>query len=638
MTSPSTPFHFPFLYLIAAWMRSRRVRILILMLSDAAIVAASYVIAFWLRFDVISAPPDDYFTYEYISATLPWLLAIRLACGWTWKMYHWSFGHASLSEGGAICLSVLSGTLLFIFLGHFLAIFPRPPPRSIYALEAAMSLAGMAFIRFFPKYLHAFYLRRYPPVAGLGGATRRRTLIYGAGGNAELLARELSRTHAHEYALIGFLDDDPSHWRSRIHGFQVLGGLGDLPRILGEHGVEQVLVAAPGLSGKKLRALVDVCGPRQVGLKSVPSYNEFLTGPATARKLEDIRPDALLDRQAVDFDPGLMAGFLAGKTVMITGAAGSIGSELCRQAASLGVRRLVLYDINENESYFLLSELSDRFPRLEAALEIGSIQDRRRLDEVMGRLGPEVVFHAAAHKHVPLMEAAPAEALKNNVLGTFEVADCALAHGVGRFVMISTDKAIASSSVMGASKRLAERVVRALGRRGGTRFISVRFGNVLGSNGSLLQIIRRQIAGGGPVTVTHRDMIRYFMTIPEAVGLVLVAAALGEGEVCVLDMGDPVRVEILVRQIVYLAGLVPDRDIEVRYTRPRPGEKLREEICAEEERAKPSSFPRINIVDAGPDDFDLDRMLADARATAESNRAGEAKAFFRRWVADYRPD
>lgn len=637
MTSSATPFHFPFLYLLGAWMHSRRFRILALMLSDAAIVAVSYIVAFWFRFDVIPAPPADYFTFEYILATLPWLLAIRLTFGWVWKMYHWSFGHASLSEGGNICLSVLFGTLLFIFLGHVMDAFPKSPPRSIYALEAAMSLAGMALIRFFPKYLYIFYLRHYPPTAGLGGVAKRRTLIYGAGGNAELLARELSRTNAHEYSLVGFLDDNPSHWSSRIHGFQVLGGIPDLPRILGEHDIEQILVAAPGLSGKNLRALVDLCGPRQVTLKSVPSYNDLLTSRTAARKLEDIRPDALLDRQAVDFDPELMANFLAGKTVMVTGAAGSIGSELCRQAAGLGAGRLVLYDINENELYFLLAELADCFPGLETSLEMGSIQDRRRLDEVMGRLRPEVVFHAAAHKHVSLMEASPAEALKNNVLGSHQVADCALAHGVGRFVMISTDKAIASSSVMGASKRLAERVARAMGRRGGTRFISVRFGNVLGSNGSLLEIVRRQIAKGGPVTVTHRDMIRYFMTIPEAVGLVLVAAALDEGEVCVLDMGEPVQVETLVRQTIYLAGLVPDRDIEVRHTRPRPGEKLREEICSEEEQAKPSSFPRINIVDAGPDDFDLDRMLADARAVAESNRADAAKAFFRRWVADYRP-
>lgn len=609
-------------------------RIGLMVFLDAAMVTAAYFFAFWLRIDLIDpGSSQNVYNSGYVLSTLPWLLGVRLACGRVFRLYHWSFSHAGVSAAVDVVLSVAAGSAVFVALGHVARVFPAPPPRSIYVLEAALSFGGMAFLRFFPGYLLTLSAQRVQQHAAASSAAVR-TLIYGADNNAESVAGELLRTHGHGYSLVGFIDDNPVHWNAKIQGARVLGGLEQLPEIIDRHGVGQILVTDGALPGRTMRALVDVCGPRHVRLKSVPPYRSILRDATLASSLRDMDPESLLDRSPVDFSAANVDSFLRGRTVLVTGAAGTIGAELCRQAAARGAARIVLYDINENALSFLHAELREAQPSVASELVIGSIRDRGRLDWTMRRHRPSVVFHAAAHKHVPLLEDAPGEAIKNNVLGTYEVAEAAMAAGVERFVLISTDKAVASVNVLGASKRLAEMLVRNLNGRSPTKFFSVRFGNVLDSNGSLVDILRRRIAKGGPVAVTHPEMTRYFMTIGEAAGLVLVAAALDEGEIAVLDMGEPVRVDALVRQVLFLYGLTPGKDIEIIYTAPRPGEKMFETLYSDKERMEPSSFPRINILhDART--IPVEAMLNDARATLRKNDDGEARKFFHRWVKDF---
>jgi FlaA1/EpsC-like NDP-sugar epimerase len=436
--------------------------------------------------------------------------------------------------------------------------------------------------------------------------------------------------------LVGFIDDNPAVLNSSIHGIKVLGDMESLPEVLKRNAVDQMLVPESILSGQRMRRLVDICAPLGVRLKKIPDYKKLLNASGIAQHLEDFEPEALLDRRPVCFDTVDMDGMLRGASIMVTGAAGTIGSELSRQIIAHPVKKLIIYDIDENGLFFLDAELRAAFPGAEVVLAIGSIQDGGRVCEVMRAHRPRIVFHAAAHKHVPILENAPGEAVKNNVLGTNTVARACMANGVERMVLISTDKAVMSASVLGASKRLAEMLVHNLRGRSATRFLSVRFGNVLDSNGSLVEVVRRQIARGGPVTVTHRDMVRYFMTIREAAGLVLVAAVLAEGDISVLDMGDPISVDSLVRQIIFLHGLTPDRDIEIRYAGPRPGEKFSEQLHTEEEAMRASSFPKISIID-DCETLDVDAMLADARRVADSGDDDAAREFFRVWARDYRP-
>lgn len=616
------------------WCNNRYLRSPILMLVDAVIITFSLLLAFWLRFDLT----DGYLRYTAYAHRfdyLPWLIGIRWLCGWAANIYRWSFSHASLQEGGRIIFSVLVGTVIFAFLGHVADVFAYSPPRSIYAMEAGFTLAGLCFLRFFPKYVYLFYRSHYSDTPeGMG----RPVVIYGAGGNAEILARELSRTGGHGYELAGFVDDDKNTWGFQIHGRKVLGGTDALPDLIESRGVKEILVAIPGFSGEPLRRLVDICGPKEVKFKIVPPYPSVLARQGK-QLVEDINPESLLERQLVEFDQEKINKLLGGKTVLVTGAGGSIGSELCRQTAALGIKKLLLFDLNENELYFLHADLRAKHPELDVRIAIGSVRDRRRVDALMSRYRPHLVFHAAAHKHVPLMEGSPCEALKNNVLGTFEVAESALLNGAESFTLVSTDKAVASANVMGASKALAEAVVRDMAKRGAMRCSTVRFGNVLGSNGSLLQIIKRQIAAGGPITITHKDMTRYFMAIPEAVGLILMATALEEGQTYILDMGQPIKVDKLIRQIVMLSGMTPGVDIEIRYTRPRPGEKLYEELYTGQEALRPSSFPRIDVVAGGQDDadIDIDAMLAEARRVGAENDNKLAWDFLSTWVADYSP-
>lgn len=605
-------------------------RAICLLAFDLAAIALGYYAAYWLRLELALG---DLGRYEAVfRATLPWLLGARLVCGLWSGLYVWSFRHASLNEAMAVVGATIVGSMIFVGLCQ-IAPTPLPPPRSVYALEFGWTLLTLLAVRFLPRYLNQLYLRRLGPPTG---AAPLRTLIFGAGGTAELLVRDILRTRFYPYLLTGMIDDDRNKWGTTVHGCRVLGGLEELPDLIRRHEIQNILIAVPNLPAARLRRLLDLCAGAQVRFKLVPQFAELIAASSQPIALRDLKPEHLLERTPVTFAPERLAAGFVGRTVLVTGAGGSIGAELCRQLAGLPLRRLVALDLNESELYLLRLDLQAQHPGLDFRLEIGSVRDRARLDEIFAAHRPQLCFHAAAHKHVPLMEECPAEALKNNVLGTLQTAQCAAAAGAERFVLISTDKAVRPANVMGASKRLAELIVRQVGRQSATRFISVRFGNVLGSSGSLLPILQRQIERGGPVTVTHPEITRYFMTIPEAVGLVLVAAVQNEGDTCVLDMGEPLNIDKLARELISLSGHAPDRDIAIIHTGLRPGEKMHEELFFGREKLRPSAHPKIRLAEEETPEMDLAGLEAELQAAAAHNDLAQVQEFLRRRLPEYR--
>jgi FlaA1/EpsC-like NDP-sugar epimerase len=606
----------------------------VLLAADAGGVFLAYDLAFWLRFDTFFRLPSFWSDYrELFWKSLPLLVLLRLGTNRLGRLYHWSFSHAGNVEAGRLIFAALGGSAVFIGLNIFFKPFGQVPPRSIYALEFGLSLIFMALPRFAPRYLYDLY-------CGFHAAHRtggRPTLIYGAGGNAELLARELGRTTGHPYRLVGLIDDAPFKRNLRIAGLKVLGGREDLPRLIPAHGITEILITIPGFSGASLRRLVELCEPYGIGYKVVPPYQSMLTARRNIlADLEKIKPEALLNRPAITFDQKSLHGFYQGRAVLVTGAAGSIGSEITLQLAARGAGRLVILDQDENGVFFLAHDLKRLYPNLKTAFEIGSVRDRDLLKTVLGRYRPDMVIHAAAHKHVPLMEQNPLAAVKNNVLGTILTAEAALEAGTEHFLLISTDKAVAPANVMGASKRLAEMAVRTF-ENTALRPTIVRFGNVLGSNGSLLPIIQRQINRGGPVTITDPNMTRFFMTIPEAIGLVLATPTLTRRGIFVLEMGEPVSIDRLVRHVIALSGLVPGRDIEIAYTQKRAGEKLHEALTLPGDDLSPTEHQGILSLALEPAGLDLAALKAEIQALAADPDPEAARRFLETRVPEYAP-
>lgn len=423
----------------------------------------------------------------------------------------------------------------------------------------------------------------------------RRVLIVGAGNAGEQIVRAMLQEKRSHYFPVGFIDDDPAKQGMTIHGVRVLGRRQEIPQVVQQHAIEELLIAMPSVSSKVIRETVEL--GRQAGLKSIkvlPGFHELVTGRVSLTDIREVQLEDLLGREPVRIDVCEIKAYLKDKVVLVTGAAGSIGSELCRQIAKFRPRLLIALDQDETGLFALDNALREKFSHLSLSSVIADIQDKAKIEQVFGRYHPQVVFHAAAYKHVPLMEAHPDEAVKNNIFGTITVAEAAQQHGCEKFVLISTDKAVNPSSVMGATKRVAEMVLQSMNSQSSTKFISVRFGNVLGSRGSVIPIFQEQIKRGGPVTVTHEEMRRYFMVTSEAVLLVLQAGALGQGgEVFVLDMGDPVRIVDLAREMIRLSGYEPDRDIPIVFVGPRPGEKLFEELLTAEEGTVATKYDKI---------------------------------------------
>jgi len=464
-------------------------------------------------------------------------------------------------------------------------------------------------------------------------------VVVGAGSAGELLVRDLERSDEHAYEVVGFVDDDARKWGTFLGGRPVLGPLDLLPEVVRRRGVKELLFAIPRMPDGRLREVVELCSELKLAYKILPVSFAYLHDRVSASMLQALQPDHLLPRPPVTFDRGYIADKLRGRRVLVTGAGGSIGSEIARQVAEAGPSRLVLLDFSENELYLLYRHLQAHHPDLALDVEVADVRDRPRLAAVFRAHRPQDVFHAAAHKHVPLMELAPAEAVKTNLTGFRNVVGAAGEGGAERFILISTDKAVAPSSVMGATKRVAELLLRHLAAGAPGRFTAVRFGNVLGSAGSVVPLFKAQIAEGGPLTVTDADCRRYLMTISEAVGLVLMAGLSDYGDLCVLEMGEPIRILDLARLMITLAGYVPEDEIPIRFIGLRPGEKLEERLMTDDEEARCRRVSdAIRVVDTPAPSAEWVRRLEQLEALAVGGDAEAVVAALRELVPTYQPD
>jgi FlaA1/EpsC-like NDP-sugar epimerase len=562
---------------------------------DACLIALAYLLAFVLRFD--RGIPDRY--SELLVDSIAFVVVGKLAVFWCFGLYHklWRFTDGKDFEAVVRAVVVASVTLVGVFF-----LIPSSvaldPPRGVIALDFLITLTLIAGTRFAVR---AVMERRFRGTVARKGA--REVLIVGAGNGGQLVAAELRRNPELGGVPIGFIDDDPRKAGVRIAGLKVEGTTDDLARVLDGAEPHEVIIAIPSAPGELRQKVVTACRARDIPVRTLPTVFELLSGGLNLmRQVREVKVEDVLGRDPMRLEIDRVGGYLAGEVVLVTGAGGSIGSELCRQISRVNPKKLVLLDNAENSLFEIRRELEhDRhFTRTVAVL--ADIKDATRMREIFGEQGPAIVFHAAAYKHVPLMEENPVEAVRNNAVATRIVSAAAGESGVKRFVLVSTDKAVSPATVMGASKTLAEWAVEAAQHRfEQTRFATVRFGNVLGSSGSVVPIFRRQIAAGGPVTVTDEGMTRYFMTIPEAVQLIIHSGQLGRGgEVYVLEMGDPVRIVDLARKMIQLSGREPDRDVAIEIVGRRAGEKLHEELFNADEEPRPTGEDRILMAQRAP--------------------------------------
>ncbi len=597
---------------------------------DVLAAGLAWLAAYLLRFNLDI--DDQYF--PGVWPTLPWVVATQTTVFLGFGLYRGIWRYASVPDLRRIVLAAIVGITATALVLELLRL-PVVVPRSVLVLDPLLLIMLMGGSRL------AYRTWKERRLVSLGALNAQPVLILGAGDAGASLAKELARSS--EWRVVGLLDDNIGRRGRQIHGLPVLGRIDELPSVAGRSSVSHAIIALPSASHAERRRAVDIC--TQAGLKAltVPAFDDLVSGRVTVSELRHVELDDLLGRDPVSLDTGGLREWLKNRVVMVTGAGGSIGAELCRQVARFEPGKLVLFELNEFALYTVEQEFQARHPGLPLASAIGDVKDRARVAQVLQQHRPAAVFHAAAYKHVPLMEDDNAwQAVLNNVGGTAVLARAAIEHGVEKFVFVSTDKAVNPTSVMGASKRLAEMVCQALqspvppgATDGSTRFVMVRFGNVLGSTGSVIPRFREQIAAGGPVTVTHPEVTRYFMSIPEAVQLVLQAGLMGKGgEIFVLDMGEPVRIADLARDLIKLSGYTSD-DIEIVYTGLRPGEKLYEEPLATDENALPTPHPKLKIARAREENQDWLRRLDGWLAHSGTPDTGAVKADLAKWVPEY---
>ncbi len=571
--------------------------------------------------------PPQFVTLTRVAA--PILVLTRLTSGILGGLHRWSFRMSGLTEAARLALAALLASIVFSVAFYY--VDPAGLPRTVMVLEFFFTLSLMAAVRFAPRLLES----RYAEWQKRGCAGTQRAIIVGAGETGDLLARDLLRSRESKYFVVGFVDDDPSKLGMHVSGKPVLGDVSGLPQLIDSLQISTVLLAIPRLQAERIRRILALCASSKASFKTIPASYTFMEKRFSAAMLHDLSPDDLLPRNPVTFDAEEIRKLVQGRRVLVTGAGGTIGGEICRQLALHRAAELVMVDMNENELYLGARRLHDEYPSVSLHPEVADIRELTRLHRLAAQYRPEYVFHAAAHKHVPLMEDAPEEAVKNNVFGTLHVALMAHHAGVERLVVISTDKAVKPSSVMGATKRIAELVVRDLARRSRTQMTAVRFGNVLGSAGSVIPLFKQQIERGGPVTVTHPDCTRYFMTVSEAVGLVLLAGLGGYGDLCVLDMGKPIRIAEIAANLITMAGHIPDEEIAIVYTGLRSGEKLHEELLTEDEELNVQVRNRISVAKSPPPPADLDRWLAVLRELADDGNSERLLGAIQKLVPTY---
>jgi FlaA1/EpsC-like NDP-sugar epimerase len=565
---------------------------------DAVLIAAAWMLSWYVRFDGETGPVyyERYQEWDVVALVVGVMLPVFVAFGFYNRWWRYVSTRDMWGAVRGVIVAVVAAFLVFTLLDFH----PASVPRGIWAIVTLLLLAFVMGSRFLARTL----IER--PAVGAIVARGKEVVIVGAGDAAQLILKEMLKNPSLGYTPIGLVDDDPRKKNLRIHGVRVLGTTRELRHLLRDRRPDELLIAIPSASGEVRERIVEVARAENIPVKTLPGLPELIAGDYNlAGQIRPVEVEDLLGREPVEVDIDAIAGYVTGEVVLVTGAGGSIGSELCRQIARVGPTRLVLVDNGEPGLFEIERELVDERGFHATAAILADAGNRTKMRQVFDKYRPGVVFHAAAYKHVPLMEANPLEAVRNNSLVTRNVADIAVEFGAKRFVLVSTDKAVNAKTVMGQSKALCEWIVEAWGHRtdAETRFCAVRFGNVLGSSGSVIPIFRKQIARGGPVTVTHPEMTRYFMTIPEAVQLVIQAGAIGgRGQVYVLDMGEPVRIVDLAETMIRLSGKEPGADVEIEFVGARPGEKLHEELWADTETVTPSSHQAILLVTRPPID------------------------------------
>lgn len=601
-----------------------------LMVYDVGSVLAASFLAIVMRYEFDYDMIPSYFL-EPIFRFLPFNIICTLIIFFLFRLYHslWAFaGENELQNLVVACFlsSAVNGVGLFV-----VKIQPKPVPDSYYFLYTFMLIT----FTFISRFSYRFFRSKKHKLQNRKNATR--VMIIGAGEAGNAIIKEIVSSNYSTMVIGCIIDDDPKKWGNFIQGIKVAGGRDKILECVDLYSIDEIFIAIPSASKRTIREILEICKETECKMRSLPGMYQLVSGEVNVSQLRDVEVEDLLGRDPIRVDLDSILGYVGGQTVLVTGGGGSIGSELCRQIAQHKPKKLILVDIYENSAYDVQQELSYKYPDLDLLVLIGSVRNTNRMNSIFKVYRPDIVYHAAAHKHVPLMETSPNEAIKNNVFGTWKTAQAAAYFGTKKFVMISTDKAVNPTNIMGASKRICEMIVQTFNRHYETEFVAVRFGNVLGSNGSVIPLFKRQIQQGGPVTVTHPDIIRYFMTIPEAVSLVLQAGAYARGgEIFVLDMGEPVKILDLAKNLIRLSGYKVGEDIQIEFTGLRPGEKLFEELLMDEEGMQDTDNKMIHI--GKPIEIDEMAFFAQLKRLKEEskNESADIRHLIQEIVPTYR--
>ena len=595
---------------------------------DIIAVICSNFLSLLLRYEFQLDDIPEYFM-NAVWLHLPISILITLAIFYVFRLYHSLWAYAGVNEMQNILVASFSSAAL---QGVTLLLFDRSVPKSYYFFNAFLLVGFTVTSRFAYRFAREARRKKHNKNNSIS------VMIVGAGDAGNTIIKEINSSYFSTMRIRCIIDDDPQKWGRYIQGIKVVGGRDKIVENASLHEIDEIIIAIPSAGRRTIKEIVEIAQQTNCKLRTLPGMYQLVNGEVDVSKIRDVDVEDLLGREPIKVDLDSILGYVKGKKVLVTGGGGSIGSELCRQIASHQPAQLIILDIYENNAYDIQQELKIKYPDLNLLVLIASVRNARRINKIFATYKPDIVYHAAAHKHVPLMETSPDEAVKNNVFGTWKTAQAAADNGVKKFVMISTDKAVNPTNVMGATKRICEMIIQTFNKYYDTEFVAVRFGNVLGSNGSVIPLFRKQIEAGGPVTVTHPDIIRYFMTIPEAVSLVLQAGVYARGgEIFVLDMGEPVKILDLAKNLIRLSGYKVDDDIRIEFTGLRPGEKLYEELLMSEEGMKETENKLIHI--GKPIEFDERKFFVQLKQLKDAveNEADDIRAMIQEIVPTYVP-
>lgn len=614
----------------------------LMLFFDAALISGAFLLAYILRFEG-QVPERE---WQNLYSTLPYVIIFKLFSFWFFGLYRGMYRYVSLVDLLNVIKATLTSSAIIVSAILFLYRF-EGFPRSVFIIDWVLTLIFIGGIRVairlflfekekgFFSFRQMFHLRSERAFKKPG----KGLIIIGAGDAGEKMLREIRDNRRLNYEVIGFLDDDSMKHSMKIHGVPVLGPVHKIQQLASQGEIDEILIAVPSASAKQMRGIIEICGKTGLKIRTTPGIGEIINGKISFKAIREVSFEDLLGRDPVNLDLRTIGNYLTDKTLLISGAGGSIGSELCRQIAQFSPKNLILLDKTENSLFHLEMEFRQLFPQISITPVLGDVQNRRFLDRLFAAHRPQAVFHSAAYKHVPIVELNPWEGVFNNIIGTRNIVEASHQYEAERFIMISTDKAVRPSNVMGATKRIAEMITSSYSSANHTRFVSVRFGNVIGSEGSVVHLFKKQIERFGPVTVTHPEITRYFMTIPEACKLILQIGALGEGgEIFILDMGTPIKIVNMARDLILMSGFKPDEDIEIKFIGLRPGEKLYEELITEGEGIVRTDYEKIFVLKGnGCDRQWLNQGIEELTKLAHEQNASGLKAKMKEIVPEYQP-